>query len=469
MTNKTTIDRRFFMKGAGAATFMASAASIPAISASAGGIGQSSSMSMSYDLDEEYNRIGFGNFKWDMINAQYAPHKVEVPMGVADMDFRTMPQITTALKKRLKHENWGYEAPPPDYKDNIIAWNKERYNHDVPRATIQNCLGVLDGVTSILRTFGKPGDKIIIQTPGYSAFFLIIDGERMETVENPMKLINGRYEMDLDDLKKHIDAGARQLILCNPHNPTGNCWTADELRKLGDICIENDVLVIADEIHCDFVNKHAKYTPYATIGEKYAMNSFTLKSTSKSFNLASHRTAYMFSDNTDYMKRVVEEGHQRFLLNYVGLLAANTAYRHGAKYMDDMQTYLDSNAKFLEKTLAERIPDIKYKVHEGTYLAWLDCKALLSKLDAQKMAEEQNAYNIENKVMVTDFFGVESIKHLDAGDYVQEWLVEHAGVNINAGEHYGKGGTGYMRMNLGTTRHKLAKALSNIESAIANI
>ena len=322
--NKQGVDRRLFMKGVGATTLFGALGSTKAI---AGGLGQTSSMSMSYDLNEEYNRVGFNNFKWDGINAQYAPFKVEIPMGVADMDFRTMPQITAALKERFDHENWGYESPPTDYLDNIIAWNKKRYNQGVPRGTIQNCLGVLDGVASILRAFGKPGDKIIMQTPGYSSFFLVIDAEHMHTAQNEMKLVNGRYEIDFDDLEKHIADGARQLILCNPHNPTGNCWTADEMRKMGDICNKNDVLVIADEIHCDFVNNHTKYVPYASLGEEYAMNSITLKSTSKSFNLASFRTAYMFTDNTEYMKKVVDAGHMRFLMNITGTVAANAHIR----------------------------------------------------------------------------------------------------------------------------------------------
>ncbi len=464
--NKGGFDRRLFIKSAGAMALFGTLGSTKAI---AGGMGQASSMSMSYDLDVEYNRVGFNNAKWDMIIAQNSPAEVKWPMGVADMDFITIPQVTSALKKRLEHKNWGYELPPKDYTDNIVAWNKKRYNQDVPKANILNCLGVLDGVLSILKTFNKDNAKVLIHTPGYSGFFSVIHQAGYGEIENPLKLVNGRYQMDYDLMEEQLGDDIKILLFCNPQNPVGNCWTADEMRKMGDICNRKGVLVIADEIHCDFVNKHAKYVPYSTIGKEYAMNSFTLKSTSKSFNLAAHRTGYMFSDNDDYIKRVIDGGHHRELLNIMGLIAGNAAYKHGAKYMDDMQAYIDGNSKFLEKTLKEKIPLIKYNVHEGTYLAWLDCSALAEKLDAAKMAEEETAYNMENNVMRTGFFGDKSIKTMEVGDILNRWFIEKAGVNVNQGEHYGKNGVGYMRMNLGTTRKKLTDALASIEKAINKI
>ncbi len=449
MTNEIKLDRRFFMKGASAAALLGSVLSTS--KALAQDSGHMMSMSMDYNLDDEYNRIGFNNAKWDMIIAQNPDVEVKYPMGVADMDFKTLPQVTRALRKRLMHENWGYELPPVDYKDNIVAWNKERYNQDIPKDNIVNCIGVLDGVLSILKAFNPGKSKVLIHTPGYSGFFSVIHEAQVMEVENPLKKVNGRYQMDYDLMEKQLDAdNIKILLFCNPQNPIGNCWTANEMRKMGDICNKRGILVIADEIHCDFVNKHAKYVPYASIGKEYAMNSFTLKSASKSFNLAAHRTAYMFSDNKEYMDRVVASGHQRGLLNIMGLIASNEAYKHGAKYMDDMQDYMDANAHFLEKTCKDRIPLIKYKVHEGTYLTWLDCSALAKKIGAKAEAEKQTA---------------SSGKDVTVGDVLNKWFLKEAGVNVNAGEHYGKNGVGYMRMNLGTTRKKLSDALTSIENA----
>lgn len=441
MKNTSTLDRRLFIKGAGAATFMAGAASLPAATASAKGMGHMS-MSMAYDLNEEFNRIGSNDFKWDMIRKGARPYDVKWPMGVADMDFRTLPQITSALQSRLNHHNWGYEAPPADYKANIVAWNKSRYDQTVDPSTIENCIGVLDGVSSVLRTVCEPGDKVILHTPNYSSFFGVIPGALCELAESDLINDNGVYDFDYDDTERLLRDGAKAIILCNPQNPTGNCWTAEQLRKLGDLANQYNALMIADEIHCDFVNKNATYIPYAELGEAYAMNSVTLKSTSKSFNLAAHRTGYMFTDNKELMDRIKKVGnHNRFLLNIMGLIASNAAYKHGSTYMDDMQSYMDGNAKFLESYLKENIPSIKYSVHEGTYLAWLDCKDL-----AKKLGDPEG----EDRV----------------GDMLKKFFIEKAAVNINPGENYGRTGVGYMRMNLGTTHKKLHDALNSMKAAI---
>ncbi len=438
---KKTLDRRLFMKGVGAATFLAGAAGVPLAPANSKGMGHAS-MSMTYNLNEEFNRIGSNDFKWDAIRRGARPYDVPFPMGVADMDFRTCPQITAALQKRLNHENWGYEAAPADYIDNIIAWNKKRYNIDVPRDNIVNCLGVLDGVLSVLKVFNTNNEKILIHTPGYSGFFSVIHQAGFGEIENPLKMVNGRYEIDYDLMEEQLGDNVKILLFCNPQNPTGNCWTAEEMRRMGDICNRKGVLVIADEIHCDFVNKHAKYTPYASLGEEYAMNSFTVKSASKSFNLAAHRTAYMYSDNAEYIKRVIDEGgHHRELLHTMGTIACNAAYKHGATYMDDVQAYIDGNCHFLERFCRENMPDVKYKVHEGTYLAWIDCTAV-----AEKLGDPEDGDTI--------------------GDMLNKFFIQKAGVNINAGEHYGKNGVGYMRMNLGTTHRKLHGALNAMKAAI---
>lgn len=445
MTENTKLDRRFFMKGAGATALFGSAlASGTAISTSAAnakGMGHAS-MSMAYNLNEEFNRIGSGDSKWDGIRRRARPFDVPFPMGVADMDFRTLPHITEALMKRMGHQNWGYQPAPADYYDNIIAWNKKRYNQDVKPGSILNCLGVLDGVLSVLKSYNPTGAPVIIHTPGYSGFFGVIRNAQFQTIENPLVLNDGRWEMDLDAMAAQIDEHkVKVMLFCNPQNPTGNCWTADEMRAMGDLCLSKGVMVVADEIHCDFVNKHAKYVPYASLGEKYAQNSVTLKSTSKSFNLAAQRVGYMFSDNQEIIDTLKKNGHQRGSLNALGMIACNAAYKHGATYMDDMQAYMDGNCHFLEKFLAENIPDIKYKVHEGTYLAFIDCSRL-----ARKLGEPEDGKRI--------------------GDMLQKFFIEKAGVNLNPGENYGKNGVGYMRMNLGTTHRKLHGALNAMKAAI---
>lgn len=444
MDEKSKLNRRFFMKGAGASALIGSAlggsVALPQL-ASAKGMG-GMGMSMTYDLNEEFNRIGAGDSKWDMIRKANRPYDVPFPMGVADMDFRTFPRITEALMTRMGHENWGYHPAPIDFYDNIIAWNKKRYNQDVKRENILNALGVLDGVLSILLTHNKEAKPVLVQTPGYSGFFGIIRTAQFSALENPLKLVDGRWTMDLDTMAKQIDENdVKVMLFCNPQNPTGNCWTADEMRAMGDLCLSKGVLVVADEIHCDFVNKHAKYTPYATIGAKYAQNSYTLKSTSKSFNLAAHHVAYLFSDNDDYITELKKHGHQRGSLNALGMIACNAAYKYGAEYMDDMRAYIDGNCRFLEKFCADEMKDVKYKMQEGTYLAFIDCSAVAKKL-GKPMGDKR------------------------IGDMLKDFFIQKAGVNLNQGENYGQNGVNYMRMNLATTHRKLHGALNAMKKAI---
>lgn len=464
MNDKKNLDRRFFMKSVGATALFGSAlGSVPITAA----MGQSMSTSTTINFDEGYNRNDTNSIKFDLIRMFNPGKQLDVGMGIADMDFRTMPEVTAALKKRLEIENWGYEIPPLDYPGNIVAWNKRRYDADVPKGNILNSVGVLDGVLSTLNAFGEEGDHVLLQTPTYSSFFTTIHQANMHEAENELiRNADGRYEVDWDDFEAQIAGGIKMFILCNPQNPTGNCWTADELRKMGDICNKHNCLVLADEIHCDFVMTGHKYVPYASLGEEYAMNSISYKSTSKSFNLAAHRTGYMFSHNRAHIDKVLKGGHQRLLLNIMGMIASNVALQHGDTYIDEQNAYLTENAKYVEKYFAERIPTIKYKAHEGTYLAWIDVSGLIEKIDAKNKAEELTAYNTANNIMKTDFFGVESIKTYRTGDYVKEWVMDNAKVDINPGENYGKGGAGFMRMNLATNRKTLTFALGNIEKAI---
>ena len=442
MTDKTTLNRRFFMKGAGATALLGSAiGGVSVNSASAKGLGHTS-MSMAYDLNEEFNRIGSGDSKWDGIRRRARPFDVPYPMGVADMDFRTLPHITEALMKRMGHQNWGYQPVPADFYENIIDWNMDRYDQTVKPGSILNAHGVLDGCLSILKLHNTEGAPVIVQTPGYSGFFGVIRNAQFSSVENPLKLVDGRWTMDLDRMAEQIDEhNCKVILFCNPQNPTGNCWSPEEMMAMGDLCIEKGVLVVADEIHCDFVNKHAIYTPYASLGEKYAMSSYTLKSTSKSFNLAAQHCAYLFSDNQEMIDKLKASGHQRGSLNALGMIACNAAYKHGRTYMDDMQAYIDKNCHILEEFCAENMKEVKYKVHEGTYLAFIDVSRVVKMLGGT--TGEQRA-----------------------GDLVQRFFIEKAGVNLNPGENYGEVGAGYMRMNLATTHKKLHGALNAMKKAI---
>lgn len=443
------INRRTFLKSA----------SLTALAGVGGGatLAQSASASMRtdgrYDFDEVYNRIGTDCYKWDKQIELFSDDKIAVPMGIADMDFRTAPVITEALVDRIQHENWGYMHVPPSFRKSIIDWNQRRYGEEIDPQGLLTATGVNPAILSGLRAFAPPGSKVLVQSPTYSAFYTTIRTAHCLVEENPMQLVKGRYRMDFDDLERRIDHDTNVLILCNPQNPTGNCWSRDDLMTLGEICERRRVVVFADEIHCDFVNKGQRYTPFATLNnEKVVRNSITFKSTSKSFNLAATKCAYMYSSNLDYIQRIKDTGHNQ-TVNTLGVIASEVAYNDAEDWLDQVVEYIDGNMDFAAAYLKKNVPHVHFIKPEGTYLAWLDVKELEERIDAAGQAA------VANRDRDPD------LPPLQAEHMVERFLVEKAGVQLNDGFRYGHGGAGRMRMNLATSRKLIEVALSNIAAA----
>lgn len=445
------LDRRSFLKGAGMAAVAGTAGVADAAKVDASLIPMPSNGR--YDFDEVYDRVGTDCYKWDKQIRTFGRENIVVPMGIADMDFRTAPVITNALLKRIGHENWGYMDLPPSYAESIVDWNKRRYGVEIDPALLLNATGVNPAILSIIRAFSPPGSKVIVQAPTYASFYTTIKKAHCIPVENQLKLVDGRYQMDFEHLESVIDHDTNVLILCNPQNPTGNCWSADDLTTLGEICTRRRVVVIADEIHCDFVNKGHRYVPYEALeSEAIVRNSITTKSTSKSFNLAATKCAYMHSRNADYIARVKDTGHNE-AVNTLGIVASEAAYNEAEDWLDQLIPYIDGNMDFAEEFISAKVPYIRWIKPEGTYLAWLDVSELAERIGAREMAEE---YNRKRKPDETE----KAPEHM-----VEQYLVEKAGVQLNDGFRYGWGGDGHMRMNLATSRKLIAKALENIASA----
>ena len=409
-----------------------------------------------YDFDTVYNRIGTDSIRWDQQIQTYGKDNIAVGMGIADMDFRAAPAITKALAERLQHENWGYLHMPRSYTASIIDWNKRRYGVEINPDLLMLSSGVHPGLIAALQTFSPRGSKVLVQSPTYNAFFTDIDLVGCVAEENPLKLTNGRYSMDFDDLERRISHDTNTLILCNPQNPTGNCWSRDDLMRLGEICTRRRVIVLADEIHCDFVNKGQKYTPFSTLPNKdIVTNSITFKSASKSFGLAAMKCAYMFSDNPDYIARIKANGY-RTETNTLGMVANRAAYEQGEDWLNQVVAYIDGNLDFAESYIAANIPLIKFVKPQGTYLAWLDVSQVVDKIGAKEAAAEANRKKDAAAKPVTP----ETI--------VERYFVKHAKVQMNAGSSYGVGGAGRMRMNVATSRKLVELALTNIASALRN-
>ena len=438
MRSQAELDRRVFLKGAGL-TALWSAVGTSAPAATSG----------RYDFDEVYARVGTECTKWDKQLGRFGKGSVDVGMGIADMDFRAAPCITRALAERCRHENWGYMDPPRSYVEAIVNWNQRRYGLQIDPATLEFSMGVHPALIAALHTFSPPGSRVLMLSPAYDGFYSDLTFTRTLAEDCPMPVVDGRHEIDFDDFERRAQR-SNVFILCNPHNPTGNCWSAEDLARLGEICLRHRVVVLADEIHCDFVTKGHKYTPFASLPNRAVVdNSLTFKAASKTFSLAAMKSAWFFSTNPDYLARV--RANNRIDLNTFGIVANRAALNEGDDWLDQLLPYIDANHEFVAAYVKEKMPLVKYAKAQGTYLAWLDVSAVADKIGARKAAVEATP---ASKLPVTPEMVVE------------RWFVEHAKVHMNPGSAYGTGGAGHMRMNLGTSRRLVTLALDNMARAL---
>ena len=462
-------NRRTFIAG-GAAT----GASVLALSPLLATIGASSAATAAtggFDFDTPYNRIGTGCVKWDgAIAAEHMSHIV-AGMGIADMDFKCAPAIMAALRKRMEHENWGYNSIDIDlilgtgasnpFVKGIIDWNAKRYGINV--ITPKNLgvtTGVHSGIMATLRAYAPEGSKVLMTTPIYNGFYFDLYSGRLQANESLMKFVNGRYEIDFDDVDKRMsDPATKTMILCNPHNPTGRCWSKAELTRLGEMALKHKVVVLSDEIHCDFVSKGQKYVPFSTLDDKAVVaNSITFKSGSKSFSLAGMKCAWFFTTNPEMYKKVAFYNHAD--LSTLGQIAEEAAYAGGESWLNQCVNYIDGNQQFANDYIKSKIPLIKVgNKPESTYLAWLDVSPLMAKIGAQKMADEANKHPTGTNFMT----GKPAMT--TPSEMVSHWVAKNASVQISAGSSFGKGGENYMRMNLATNRKTLTAALDSIAAA----
>jgi cystathionine beta-lyase len=449
MSKLSRLDRRAFLRSTGmTAVAGAVGATVPVpLAAEAGGAVRQHGDR--YDFDTIYSRVGTDSSKWDAQIARYGRDKIEVGMGTADQDFRIAPAITRALRDRIGHENYGYMSIPASYKESIVDWNRRRYGLAIDPDTILHAPGVHPGIISTLRAFSPPGSKVIMQTPGYNGFYTDIRVVGCVAEESPLRLVNGRYQMDFEDLERRIDHDTHAFILCNPQNPTGNVWSRSDLMTLGEICTRRRVVVLSDEIHCDFVTKGHTYTPYATLDDEAVVrNSVTYKSVSKSFNLSMLKCAYLFSSNADYLDRIEGAGQHRQAMNTLGIVAAEAAYNECEDWLDQLLEYIDGTHDFVESYVRANVPGVETVKPEGTYLAWLDVAAAMEATGMRHAADAAEGSTTPEQEF-------------------QRYLVDHAHIHMNPGSSYGLGSDGRMRMNLATSRQLVERALGNMAQALA--
>ncbi|MDL2221864.1 PatB family C-S lyase [Parabacteroides sp. OttesenSCG-928-N08] len=385
-----------------------------------------------YNFDEVIDRKGTDCVKVDMLKEAFGREDL-MPLWVADMDFRTPDFIVEALKERCKHELFGYTFPSDDYYESITNWLLYKYNWKVEREWLHYIPGIVKGIAMALYCFTRPGDKVIIQPPVYHPFRLVPESMEREVVNNPLKLVDGRYEMDFEQLESVIDPQCKVLILCSPHNPGGVVWSKETLAKLAEICVRHNILVISDEIHSEMAYPQFKHHPFATVSEAAASCCITFMAPSKTFNIAGIVTSYTVIPNPELREqffRYLGAGEMAggSLFSYE---ATRAAYTYGAEWLQQMRMYVMENVNFVEKFLNTHIPQIKVYPPQASFLVWLDCREL----------------GLSQRALVTLF-------------------TEKAGLALNDGVMFGREGKGFMRLNVGCARSILDKALNALKKAV---
>ena len=452
------LNRRAFLRNAGLTALAGAAAGHPLTAAESAAALQVPS-SGTFDFDTIYNRFGTDSVKFDQQIRVYGKDSVQVGMGIADIDFKAAPAITKAINERVKHENWGYIDMgkwTPKVTEAVAAWNKRRYGVTIDPASMQISAGVHPALIAALKAFSPPGSKVLLTTPTYNGFYSDLRESQTIAEDSPMKFVNGAFQMDFDDFERRISIDTHSFILCNPQNPTGNCWSAEDLLRIGEICLKHRVVVLADEIHCDWVSKGQKYVPFASLGNKAVVdNSLTFKAASKSFGLAAHKVAWFYSTNPALMARV--DKHHRADLNTLGLVANYAAITEGEEWLRQANAYVDGNHELVVNFVNDKIaPMIKVHRAQGTYLTWLDVSGVAEKINSKKLAEDYNRTKAAKAPKLTP------------EQMVERYFVKTAKVQLNQGASYGTGGENHMRMNIGTSRKLVELALNNLAAACKN-
>lgn len=382
---------------------------------------------MKYDFDNTPERRGTGCFKWDE-----APEGV-IPLWVADMDFKAAPFIMDALRRRLEHGVFGYTKVLEDYYQAVVDWFGHRRGWKIERDWIMYVPGVIPAIACTLKAFTRPGDKVAVHAPAYNHFYTSIRNARCQLVENHLLREGDSFVIDFEQMERQLsDPQVKIFLLCNPHNPTGRVWTADELRRVGEICRKTDTMLVSDEIHCEIEMPGHRFTPFAVACPDVPYIAFN--SPSKNFNLAGLQISNIICPDSAWRSKLDRAINDNEVcdVNPFGVEALKAAYTpEGEEWLRQMNEYVWENYVMLRDRVKA---DLGWTVCalQGTYLAWLDCEA--APVDTETIQRE---------------------------------LTEVEKVWINAGGMYGD--SRYMRINLATSHSVFSEALERMVSGLKRI
>jgi len=398
---------------------------------------------MKYDFDREYSRQNTNSIKWGTVGKLFGDDDV-IPMWIADMDFPAARPIVEALKNRAGHEFYGYTSPGSSLIQSIVDRMERKFRWKIQPEWIVFTPGVIPAISVAIRSLTRPGDGVILQEPVYYPFFPCVKQSGCHIITNELKLSEGRYDMDFADLESKfqsksdifaISSRTRTLILCNPHNPIGRLWSREELLRLGEIVIGHGGTVISDEIHCELLFKGYDHATFAAISPEFEQNCVVCMAPSKTFNLAGLQASSIIIPNKK-LRNNFKDISQSIVHtpNLFGLAAMEAAYRYGDEWLEELLNYLQANLEFTLNYFVDKIPKIKVIQPQGTYLLWLDCRAL-----GQDDMTLRNFMRCKVKVGLDDGF------------------------------LFGAGGSGFQRMNIACPRAVLEEALTRIERAVNSL
>ena len=382
---------------------------------------------MKYNFDQVIGRKDTSSIKWDL-------HKDTIPLWVADMDFRVSDDIVRIIEERIKHPIFGYTEASPELYNAYIDFYKDRYGLSIRRDDMLFSLGVISSIESIIRMYTNESDKIVLLTPIYQTFLRVIRNNNRVVKEVPLNYIDYKYSINFELLEEALsDPKSKILLLSNPHNPTGNLWTKDELEKMASLCLKHNVLLISDEIHCDIVKPGLKYTPAYSLNEKYHNIIVMLISPSKTFNVAGIRTSMIVVKNEELRKRISRQINNENVSDgtIFSYLVPIATYRDSRDWLDQVLDYIFKNKEYLYEYIEENIPDVKAIYGDATYLVWVDVSNVTK--DADKLTS---------------------------------YLINKAKVFVSSGTSYGEVGMTFIRINVATPLSILKEGLERLKEGI---
>ena len=384
---------------------------------------------MQHNFDELIERRGTECKKWNTYDADV------IPMWIADTDFKCPQPVIDAMVKRAEHGIFGYPTNLNSFEQSIVNWQKKRFGWEVQTDWVEYTPAVIPAIVYAMYAFTNPGDNIVIQMPAYHPFHAIIPDNGRHILGNPLILReDGSYDVDFENLEELLKKRKTTMfLLCSPHNPTGKCFSREELTKMSELCLKYNVFVVSDEIHSDIIYSGNQHIPYGSLSQAAADNCVVCVNPSKTFNIAGVRTgaAIIPNRNNHDLFYAPLEALKAYGRTIFGTLPIEVSYNECEYYADQLLEYLEGNRKYLKEFLETKVPKIKMGNPQATYLMWLNCKEL----------------NLEPKEL-------------------QQFFLQKAKVAMNEGSTFGPGGAGFMRMNIACPRSRLAEALERIEKAV---